>query len=95
MNQITTFINKLNASGIPLPLIRLNGKPTFTGTMAFISFNTALLGQIGKVTKLLGEVDLTQANYLFLICLGAYLGRRFQGDGKTASLTDSTDVNKE
>ena len=95
MNKITAFIEKLNASGIPLPLIKLNGKPTFTGTMAFISFNTALLGQVGKISKILGEVDLTQANYLFLICLGAYLGRRFQGDGKTASLTDSTDVNKE
>lgn len=94
-DKIKDFINKLNANGIPLPLIRLSGKPTFTGTMTFISFNTALLGQIGKVTKLLGEVDLTQANYLFLICLGAYLGRKFQGDGKAASLSDSTDVNKE
>jgi uncharacterized membrane protein YfcA len=85
MDKLKEFINKLNSSGIPLPLIRLDGKPTFTGTLAFISFNTALLGQIGKVTKVVGDVDLSAASYLFLMCLGAYLGRRIPGlsDSKT------------
>lgn len=77
--KIKYFIQKLNENGIPIPLVSINGKPTFTGTLAFISFNTALLGQIGKVTKLIGEVDLTQANYLFLICLGSYLGNKVVG----------------
>jgi hypothetical protein len=88
-----TFIEKaraafryLNDFGVAIPLIRLDGKPTFTGTMTFISFNTALLGQIGKVTNFLGPVDLTQANYLFLMCLGAYLGRKIQGDGKKVDI---------
>src|SRR5690606_13172003 len=71
--KVRNFINAMNERGIPLPMLRINGKATFTGTMTFIAFNTALLGQIGKVTKVIGEVDLTQANYLFLICLGAYL----------------------
>lgn len=78
----------LNEKGFPLPLFRINGKATLTGTMTVISFNTALLGQIGKVTKLLGEVDLTQANYLFLICLGAYLGNKtIKGDAKEKTIT--------
>jgi uncharacterized membrane protein YfcA len=90
MDKIIAFlkksIQKLNEYGVPLPLIRINGYPTFTGTMVFISFNTALLGQIGKVTNLLGAVDLTQANYLFGICLAAYLGRKLQSNGSTKSL---------
>lgn len=93
ITAIKNFIDKLNSKGIPLPLLRLNDKPSFTGTMTFISFNTALLGQIGKVTKLIGDVDLTQANYLFLICLGAYLGnKKLTSDGKSVIVEE---VNKE
>ena len=69
----------MNEKGIPIPLASINGKATFTGTLALISFATALLGQIGKLTKYLGEVDLTQANYLFLITLSAYLGNKVVG----------------
>ena len=87
--RLKDFINSLNAKGVPLPLMRLNGYPTLTGTMTVLSFTTALLGQIGKVTKVLGEVDLTQANYLFLICLGAYLGnKKITGDGKSVTIEE-------
>lgn len=90
------LIAQMNEAGIPLPVFRINGKPTLTGTMTVISFNTALLGQIGKVTKLLGEVDLTQANYLFLICLGAYLGnKKIVGDGKKVSFGDAKEGSEE
>ncbi len=70
----------MNQHGIPLPMIRVDNKPSITATFAFISFNTALLGQIGKVTKILGSVDLDAANYLFFGCLFAYLGRRMTAD---------------
>ena len=82
LKKVQEFVQRMNAKGIPIPMIRVRGTASFTGTMTFISFNTALLGQIGKVTNFLGPVDLTQANYLFGICLAAYLGRRMQGDGK-------------
>lgn len=87
MDKIKDFIKKMNESGVPLPLIRLDGKPTFTGTLTFISFNTALLSQFGKFVDLFKTIDTTQANYLFLICLGSYLGRRFQGNGKTVTIS--------
>jgi len=76
-------IVKINEFGIPLPLIRINGYPTFTGTLTLISFIVALLGPIGKITNLVGPVDTSQSNYLFLMCLGAYLGRRIQGNAIT------------
>ena len=90
MNQLVAklkeLIQKMNAQGIPLPLFRINGVATLTGTMVVMSFTSALLGQIGKVTKLIGDVDLTQANYLVIITLGAYLGRRISGGKDNAAL---------
>lgn len=88
LSKAKEVIAKMNEQGIPLPLIRLDGKPTFTGTMTFLSFNTALLGQLNKLANIVGDVDLTQANYLFLICLGAYLGRKMQKTDKGIILSD-------
>lgn len=80
MGKFKQFIENMNKKGIPLPMIRVDGKPSITATFAFISFNTALFGQIGKVSKIIGEVDLNAANYLFFGCLFAYLGRRMSGN---------------
>jgi hypothetical protein len=80
VNKLKNIFKKMNQYGVPLPMIRVDNKPSITATFAFISFNTALLGQIGKVTKILGTVDLDAANYLFFGCLFAYLGRRMTAD---------------
>lgn len=79
-DNIKEFLNKANSKGIPIPMIRTEGKPSLTATFAFLSFNMACLGHIGKVTKLVGEVDVQSANYLFFGCLAIYLGRRMTGD---------------
>jgi len=78
--KMLELIKKMNEQGIPLPMIKVDGKPSITATFAFIAFNSALFGQIGKVTKILGTVDLDAANYLFFGCLFAYLGRRMTTD---------------
>jgi hypothetical protein len=70
----------MNEKGIAMPMVKVDGKPSITATFCFISFNTALLGQIGKLSKFLGPVDLDSANYLFFGCLAAYLGRRMSGN---------------
>lgn len=80
MKKLKELFKCMNEKGIPLPMVRVDGKPSITATFAFISFNTALLGQIGKVTNVLGIVDLDAANYLFFGCLFAYLGRRMTAD---------------
>jgi crotonobetainyl-CoA:carnitine CoA-transferase CaiB-like acyl-CoA transferase len=88
MEKLKELFRKMNESGIPMPMIRVDGKPSITATFAFISFNTALFGQIGKVANFLGDVDLSSANYLFFGCLAAYLGRRMTGDGKKIEISD-------
>lgn len=86
--KIKLIIEKFNKYGIPFPTIRdpKTGEGSITLTLVFISFNTALIGQAGKIAGILGGIDLTQANYLFLMCLGAYLGRKMQGDGKKVDI---------
>lgn len=88
-DKLSEIAQKMNSLGMPLPMIRdpKSGKGSVTLTMVFISFNTCLIGQMGKLAGFLGGVDLTQANYLFLMCLGAYLGRKIQGDGKKVDIS--------
>lgn len=88
--KLKELIVAANQAGVPVPLIRDpgTGRASVTLTMTFISFNTALLGQIGKITKLIGEVDLSNANYLFLMCLGAYLGRRMSSNSQTKEIKE-------
>lgn len=98
MNEkLKKIIQKLNKNGIALPMVRdpKTGEGSVTLTLVFMSFNTALVGQIGKISGLLGGIDLNQANYLFLMCLGAYLGRRIQGDGKKIEMDGDKDGKKE
>lgn len=89
VSKIKDFINSMNSKGIPVPMIRVNGKPSITATMTFLSFNNALMGQLGKVAGFLGGVDLTQANYLFGVCLSAYLARKHLPGGKASKEGDS------
>jgi len=93
VSKLKKAILKLNEFGVPVPMIRSDGKPSLTATMTFLSFNNALLGQLGKLSGLVGGIDLTQANYLFGICLAAYLGRRIQGDGKKVDLSAKDEKN--
>lgn len=95
MEKIKRFIVKLNEYGVPLPMLRVDGKASLTATFAFLSFNTAFLGQLGKISGFVGTVDLSQANALFIISLGAYLGRKLQGDGKQITLnSEKSDRNE-
>lgn len=93
LDSIKNLVNQLNQKGVPLPMLRdpKTGSASMTATLVFISFNTALLGQLGKITHLVGSIDLTQANYLFLLSLGAYLGRRMQSDSTKKTVDLSSD----
>jgi len=91
MKKLKYIFKRMNEYGIPLPMIRVDKKPSITATFAFLSFNTALFGQIGKVTKILGDVDLDAANYLFFGCLFAYLGRRITADKNKIELGEKED----
>lgn len=90
----TQFINKMNEQGIPIPMVRANGKASITATMVIISFLLCVIPtllMIGTVlTKLAGVFTLNDVNQaqllnafsssiqLLIASLGAYLGRGMQ-----------------
>jgi hypothetical protein len=92
IDKIKSIIQKMNEHGIPLPMLRIDGKPSITATFAFISFNTALFGQIGKIANVLGAIDLDAANYLFFGCLFAYLGRRMTAEKGKIEVSDKPEA---
>lgn len=88
--------NCANERGIKIPLLYdpISKAPSVTLSMMVMSFTVCIIGNIGKITNLIGPVDLTQSSYLFLMTMGAYLGRRIQSNGTTKSATLDTQENK-
>lgn len=76
------FAHKLNEKGIPLPMIRdpKTGLGSVSLTMVVASFTVAILGMVGKISKLLGDIDMTQALWLLGISCSLYFGRRVSGN---------------
>ena len=77
IEKLKNFLKYANEHGIMIPLLYdpLSKSPSVTLTLVVISSNIVLVGMLGKLSNLLGGVDLTQAIYWNLLCLGAYLGR--------------------
>ena len=88
------FVSKMNAQGVPIPFIRVNGKASLTGTLVVVSglmMTVPILIMIGTVlTKLTGTFTLNDSNQaqlmnafsasiqMHIAALGAYLGRGMQ-----------------
>lgn len=94
---LTSAANKMNERGLPLPLLRDNktGKGSYTLTMFWVSFNVAIITLVGKVTKLLGDVDYSNVLWLLGITGGFYMGRKFSKDGDKLELGGNADSEKE
>lgn len=88
--RLIAFIQKLKDNGIPLVFFRdyATGKPSITFTMSVISFVLCVCAVIAKVnnSKFFGDIDYSECSNLLIISLGAYIGRKFQSDGKSTTL---------
>jgi hypothetical protein len=78
MDKIKEFFRRANDKGIPTPMLRdpETDQASVSLTMLFISFNTVLIGLVGKFAGLLGGINLEQAIYFFMVCCGLYFGRK-------------------
>jgi hypothetical protein len=92
LSVIKSFVMRLNEYGVPLPMVRADGKPSLTATMTIISFMVCIIGQVGKINGWVGGIDDNSALYLFITSLSAYLGRRFQGNAVTKVSTTDAEV---
>lgn len=80
------IVRAANERGIPLPLLRIDGRPTFSGTLAFLSFNIWVFSVIGKIAGTLGGMSPSDCLNMFLACAGLYWGRKFQKDGSKVEI---------
>ena len=90
----TQFVNKMNEQGIPVPMIRANGKASITATLVVISsflMAVPIIIMVATViTRIGGWFTLNEANQaqlmnafsaaiqMHIAALGAYLGRGMQ-----------------
>jgi hypothetical protein len=70
------FVDDMNDKGVPLPIIRVDGKASLSATLVWISFNTWMVSVVGKWAGALGGVDSNQCLQMFLACAGLYWGRK-------------------
>lgn len=76
------FVRGMNERGVPLPMVRADGKASLSATLVFMSFNTWLISVIGKAAGALGGMDSGACLQMFMACAGLYFGRKFQRDEK-------------
>lgn len=88
------YVNNLNQKGIPIPMIRdpRSGVGSVSLTFMWLSGTIVAFGLIGKTSRILGDVDMSQALWFFGVCAGLYCGRKFQkGADGSLSLGDSVE----
>lgn len=88
VNRLSKLFNNYNRNGIPVPMVRdpATGVGSITATMAVVAFGVAVLLLAGKAATYFGEVDYNNVIWLLGVSVGAYLGRRFQKNGKSFEL---------
>lgn len=100
LEKLKELIKTLNSKGIPLPMLTdpKTGIASVSLTMLFISFNVVLVGLVGKWSKMLDGIDLSQAMTWFGICTSLYFGRSFatkNKDGNTLDVTQKEEGKKD
>lgn len=88
------FVNDMNSKGVPLPMIRADGKANISATMMFLSFNIWLVSVVGKAAGALGGMDSSACLQMFIATAGLYYGRKFQRDEKGAITVEGKDEQK-
>lgn len=95
-NKIKQFFRNANDKGIAIPFLRdpETDRASVSLTLLFVSFNTVLVGLIGKAAGFIGGINLEQAIYFFMVCAGLYFGRKLSSSG-TGTTIDEKGKNNE
>lgn len=83
------FVNDMNAKGIPIPLVRVDGKASLSASLVVASFTIWVVSIMGKAAGALGGMDSAACFQMFIACGGLYWGRKFQRDEKGAVTLES------
>lgn len=96
LEKIKHYLVKFNDEGIPIPQLRdeTTKKGSLTKTMFWVSFNLTILFALGKVSKIVGEVDFWEMLALTGMMGGFYVGRKYQSNKGIISIEDKIDNNE-
>lgn len=86
LSKWKVLVNAMNAKGIPMPTVRdpKTGQGSISCTLVFVSSVIVIIGLIGKWSKLLGDIDDSNALQFFYASCALYFGRNLKGkDGST------------
>lgn len=95
LKKLKQIVLSANKDGIPLPMVRdpATGRGSVTLTMVVVSFGVAILLLGGKAVNLVGAIDYSNVLWLLGVTLSAYLGRKFQANGKDIQIGDIAENN--
>ncbi len=91
LEKLSQFASDLNRKGVPIPTFRdpVTGKGSLSATMMIISHMAAIVLLLGKVTKVVGDVDYSNVLWLLGLTSSLYAGRKYQKNGKDMSIGES------
>lgn len=81
------MVNDLNSKGIPLPMVRdpKSGKGSVALTLVVISSFMVVASLIGKFSRVLEGIDISNALQFFYASSGLYWARKLNSDKKKSS----------
>mgnify|MGYP001256325935 CR=1 FL=1 len=84
INFIKELFKKMNETGIYIPMAHdpKTNLPSASLTLLCISSFLVVAGIIGKWSKVIGDIDITNALNFFYACGALYFSRKISPDGK-------------
>ena len=94
LKLIKIFIGKMNAYGIPLPMIRdpKTGKGSVSLTLVFLSSLYVQLALLNMFAQMFKGVDIVNALYWHGMSVALYMGRSMKKDGNKMEITKDSDT---
>jgi hypothetical protein len=92
LKKLREFAAYLNTRGIVLPWLRdpKTGSSSVSLTLTVVSFGVCILGLLGKATRFLDGVDVSDAKILFAISSSLYFSRKLSTSmSKEVSITNT------
>jgi len=86
MEQLKAFFRRMNEAGIPVPLFRIEGKPSVSFTLVVISTFFVMMALLNSFANLFKGMDTQSTLYWAISCYSLYFGRKLSGDGKTLTI---------
>lgn len=95
MEQLKELFRRLNEAGIPVPLFRVDGKPSVSFTLVVVSTFFVMMALLNSFAAVFKGMDTQSTLYWAGMCYSLYFGRKLSGDGKSITIDEKSKDNNE